>query len=266
MAGSSTQQNNHFPNFEAPNGGNRPGASPTTSHLGQANGNGMNGAVNYMTPLPVGHQQDINFLYAQIQELTSLLKSNREKVGAITRTAEEVARRANGAMAIDGEGNKETDAARVRELELHLAKANRVIEIHKHEQTENTALIAQYEDAMGTATEQIRNYCTENEGRYLGQRRHYNDLLQAEKDEHLQTRLDRDEWHAKCMRVCEMIRTATRLRNEEWNEELGIISGLQYEVRVYRNALGMEKEKPEEETGRPYLQALRQKLSDKNES
>jgi hypothetical protein len=245
MAGT---QNNHFPSFES--NGARQTASPSAS---TSNGNGVNGSVNnYMAPLPVGHQQDINFLYSQIQQLTSILASNREKVSQITRTAEEVARRANGSLN-EGEGNKESDTARIRELELELAKANRTIDTYRHEQGENTALIADYENALGIATDQIRNYCCDNNDRYLAQRRHYNGLLQAEKDEHLQSRMERDEWHAKCMKVCEMIRTAYRLRCEEWNEELSVISGLQGEVRILRKCLGMEEEKAEEETGWQYL-------------
>ena len=50
-----------------------------------------------------------------------------------------------------------------------------------------------------------------------------------------------------------MIRTAYRLRCEEWGEEVATISGLQNQVRVLRNALGMPKESPDEETGWPYL-------------
>lgn len=43
-----------------------------------------------MAPLPIGHQQDLTFLYRQMQELGDILRSNREKVGGITKTAEEV--------------------------------------------------------------------------------------------------------------------------------------------------------------------------------
>jgi hypothetical protein len=50
-----------------------------------------------------------------------------------------------------------------------------------------------------------------------------------------------------------MLRTAYRLRTDEWGEELKVISGLQNEVRVLRKALGMEVEKTEDETGWPYL-------------
>jgi hypothetical protein len=43
-----------------------------------------------MAPLPMGHQQDLNFLYRQMQELGEILKSNRDKVNGITKAAEEV--------------------------------------------------------------------------------------------------------------------------------------------------------------------------------
>lgn len=144
-------------------------------------------------------------------------------------------------------------ASQIRKLEKQLLKANRAIELLKCEQSNNTELIGKYEDALGNSTEQIRNYCTENNMNYLAQRRHYNNLLQAEKDEHLQSRLDRDYWHAQTLKVCEMLRTAYRLRTDEWGEELKMVSGLQNEVRVLRKALGMDVEKAEDETGWPYL-------------
>ena len=84
--------NNAFPALDTSmTGPNRTTTSPTTSHPGSAaNGNGA-GPANYMATLPVGHQQDLNFLYNQIQELGALLRSNREQVNSVTRTAEEVA-------------------------------------------------------------------------------------------------------------------------------------------------------------------------------
>lgn len=104
--------------------------------------------------------------------------------------------------------------------------------------------------------EQIRNYCQNINMQFLAQRRHYNNLLQAERDAHLQSRLDRDAWHAKTMRCAELIREAYRIRCEEDDLPTRIISGLQNEVRAYRQALGLEPEKPEEETGYPFLKDL----------
>ncbi|OAP55297.1 hypothetical protein AYL99_10270 [Fonsecaea erecta] len=256
---------NAFPSLDTnlPSASNRASAASPTGPSSMNGSNGMNGpgsgaaaAAGYLPPLPVGHQQDLNHLFNQIQELGALLRSNREKVNSITRNAEEVAKRANGALT-DGEpAQSENDKARIRELELELAKQKHLVELYKHEQKENTGLIAMYEEAMGTAVEQIRNYCGDIEGRFLRQRKHYNDLLQQEKDDHLQSRLDRDHWYAQTLKVCEMIRTAHRLRTDEWCEEYTVVAALQGEVRCLRRCMGMEPEKPEEETGWPYLKDL----------
>lgn len=194
-------------------------------------------------------------------------------LSARCRDADHLKKRTNGSIP-DSDGSHEGDSellvvriyfssanhpgleARVRELERELAKSNHIISLYKHEQTENTNLIAMYEDALGTATEQIRNYCTDVESRFLAQRKHYNNLLQQEKDEHLQSRLDRDHWQAQTLKVSEMIRTASRLRTDEWAEEYSIISGLQSEVRCLRRCLGMEPEKAENETGWSYLKEM----------
>ncbi|OQU98281.1 hypothetical protein CLAIMM_04090 [Cladophialophora immunda] len=256
---------NAFPSLDTslPPAGNRVSAASPTGPSSINGSNGINGpgsgaaaAAGYMPPLPVGHQQDLNHLFNQIQELGALLRSNREKVNSITRNAEEVAKRANGALTDDEPAHPDNDKARIRELELELAKQKQLVELYKHEQKENTSLIAMYEEAMGTAVEQIRNYCGDIEGRFLRQRKHYNDLLQQEKDDHLQSRLDRDHWYAQTLKVCEMIRTAHRLRTDEWCEEYTIVAALQGEVRCLRRCLGMEAEKPEEETGWPYLKDL----------
>lgn len=156
-----------------------------------------------------------------------------------------------------GDGDGLTDAAaRIAELERALAKERRLNELLRREQAENAKLIGEFEATLGTIVEQIRNYCQNNNMQFLAQKRHYNNLLQAERDAHLASRLDRDYWHAQTMKCAEMIRTAYRLRCEEDDLPTRIISGLQNEVRAYRSALGMEPEKPEEEFGWEYLKNL----------
>lgn len=144
-------------------------------------------------------------------------------------------------------------ANRIRDLEHELAKEKQKTAILRSEQTENSKLIGEYEEAVGKMVEQIRNYCTEDKLRYLAQARQYNNLLQKEKDEHLQSRLERDDWHDKAQRFSGMIRHAYRLRVDEEYDHIKAISGLQCEVRALRNALGLERENPEEESGWEYL-------------
>ncbi|EFR00549.1 hypothetical protein MGYG_03553 [Nannizzia gypsea CBS 118893] len=208
-------------------------------------------AMNASFPMNAGHQMDLNHLYAMVNELSEVLKNNRDLTSGIIKSAEDIARRAaaEGTTPNLQEVNGEITATRIAELERALAREKRRVETLRHEQVENMKLIAEYENAVGTMVEQIRNYCCNNEGHFLSQKRRYNDLLQAERDAHLASRLDRDYWHAQTMKCAEMIRTAYRLRCEEEELPLRIIAGLQNEVRAYRNALGMDPEKPEEEWG-----------------
>lgn len=69
---------------------NPPNRPPTSGPPPQVNGNSSNYANNYIPPLPVGHQQDLAYLYHQIHELSAILESNREKVNDVTRSAEDV--------------------------------------------------------------------------------------------------------------------------------------------------------------------------------
>lgn len=79
---------NAFPPLDNSMGANR---APASNASAQVNGNGNGYVNNYMPPLPVGHQQDLTFLYQQIQELSGILQSNRDRVDDVTRSAEEIA-------------------------------------------------------------------------------------------------------------------------------------------------------------------------------
>ena len=67
---------------------------PPTSSLTMNTNTSVNGSVAQQgvmsNSLPLGHQQDLNFLYRQMQELGEILRSNRDKVAGITNAAEEV--------------------------------------------------------------------------------------------------------------------------------------------------------------------------------
>lgn len=108
----------------------------------------------------------------------------------------------------------------------------------------------------------IRNYSFNNKTEKTAISLHYNKLLQEEKDAHLAARLEKDDWHAKFMRSVEMLREAYKLRCEEEDVPIRIVAGLQNEVRAYRNALGMEPEKPESEYGYEILKDVREGVGD----
>lgn len=86
-----TMANSSVSSADLPSAGNnRPAASPSSSIAGAyAGANGANNGANYASPLPAGHQQDLHYLYEQIQELSSLLKTNRERTAELTKLAEQ---------------------------------------------------------------------------------------------------------------------------------------------------------------------------------
>ncbi|KAK2764383.1 hypothetical protein FQN54_009077 [Arachnomyces sp. PD_36] len=270
--GNNSQHNNNssnssqglFTNFLDNSNNNTPGVNmsrqgtPSSASGQQHPPNQVNGAsgmpgmgMGMNMPMNAGHQMDVNHLYEMVLELSDVLKNNRDMTKGIINSAEEIMRRSTSEEAGPTlqQANGEISAGRIAELERALAREKRLNEVFKREQAENTKLIGDYEAAVGTMVEQIRNYCQNNNMHYLAQKRHYNNLLQVERDGHLQSRLERDEWEARTLRCAEMIRTGYRMRCEEDEVPIRVVQGLQNEVRAYRNALGMEPEKPEEEYG-----------------
>ena len=140
-------------------------------------------------------------------------------------------------------------ASQLAELALALRTEQQKTAILLREQQANTALLAQYEEGVGTMTAMVRNFKVNQTKAQTDLARHYNGLLQAEKDEHLATRLERDEYMGKFMRMVEMLRTAARMSSEESEDTVHIVAGLQSEVRTYRAALGLEREAFEQEGG-----------------
>ena len=117
------------------------------------------------------------------------------------------------------------------------------------EQKENTDLIGAWESEVGKLVEKVREHTFNNKQELLAQAKRYNELLQVEKDQHLQARLEKDEWHSRFMRCVAMMREAFRLRCEEEEGPVRVVSGLQNEVRALRSAMGMDKEREEDEYG-----------------
>lgn len=144
---------------------------------------------------------------------------------------------------------KLSSASRITDLERRLLASQNKVRALVNSQKENVTLISDWEHEVGRLIQKTRDHTFDNKSEMHAQARRYNTLLQEEKDAHLQARLERDEWHARFMRAEAMMREAYRLRCEEEDVPLRVVGGLQNEVRALRSALGMEKEKEEEEYG-----------------
>ena len=231
----------------------------------QVNGNAING-MNGLNgpgggpglPMNAGQQMDVNMLYQRVLELSDILQENRQRTRGIIQGAENLAvmsARPSASPSLQ-EANAEISAARIAELERQLAHSQARCDSYAAEQKENNKLLGEYESAVGSMVEMVRNYSFSQKQAQTGLLLHYNKLLQEEKDAHLEARLEKDHWHVMFMRCVEMLREAYRLRCEEEDVPSKVVVGLQEEVRAYRSALGMEPEKPGEEFGWEILKDL----------
>ncbi|KAL9038484.1 MAG: hypothetical protein Q9214_005260 [Letrouitia sp. 1 TL-2023] len=277
----SVNPNNMFPSFlETPPNARLP-QSPMASQ--QPNGNGGMNGMSVGMPLNAGHQMDVNMLYQKVLELSEVLRENREQTQGIVAGAEELAVRHFRCTTIskpllmgrmskrleqrpavlrprykkpmpkflryNAPADSNISVARIADLERQLATEQNKVRTILREQKENTKLIGEYETAVGTIVEMVRNYSFTHKQEKTSLSLHYNKLLQEEKDAHLVARLEKDEWHSRFMWSIEMLREAYKLRCEEEEMPLRVVAGLQNEVRGYRNALGLESEREEDEYG-----------------
>ncbi|KAE8148940.1 hypothetical protein BDV25DRAFT_141317 [Aspergillus avenaceus] len=226
----------------------RPMIPPAASHpVAQPNGVSM-AEANFQS---LSHKMDLKHLYDMISELSEVLKDNHEMTRNIVSNAETIMKRpvptenANTPPQGNGVNNSNTTTTDPDREPTWERKAKTLLQAREAD----NRLILEYENIIGIMVEQIRTYCQENNMNYFTTERRYRDLLQRERDTHLDLRLERDELHAKNTRYAQMIRTALNLRAQEDAAYIRVVAGLQNEVRGYRNALGLEPEAPEEEYG-----------------
>lgn len=103
----------------------------------------------------------------------------------------------------------------------------------------------------------LRDFAYNKEAEKIALAKQYLETLQQERDEHLKTRFERDAANAEVLKLMGQIRHAYHLAVEESIPDLTIVAGLQNEVRTYRAALSMPKEKFEDEFGYPILKHVK---------
>lgn len=139
--------------------------------------------------------------------------------------------------------------ARVADLQRQLATANNTIDKVTHERREDVKLLKEYEVGLKQVTELVRNYAFGREQELHRVEKHYNGLLQVERDAHVASRMESLQWQEKYVEAVSQMRQAYRLRCDEDDVPTRVAAGLQNEVRAYRNALNMEPEEFEDEFG-----------------
>ena len=147
-------------------------------------------------------------------------------------------------------------AARVADLTHKLSEAESINKTLLREQRENGKLIGEYEQALEKVVAMLRDYAFNKEMEKSSLAKQYLHTLQTERDEHLKTRLERDTANTHILKLIGQMRQAYKMSVEESLPEIEAVAGLQNEVRSLRGALGLPKQKFEEELGYSVLKHL----------
>ncbi|KAF2757774.1 hypothetical protein EJ05DRAFT_476982 [Pseudovirgaria hyperparasitica] len=208
----------------------------------QANGN-----VPMMNGMPSsGQQTDMTHLWTVINTLSDALAENRAQNTSLVNGIHQIQARINedGAFPPPNHVNGETTnslAAQNASLEAENLALRRTNAALTAELETSTALLDDYESSLKIILDKLRPYAFNHQQALLSIHRHYNSLLESERQERLEQSLDHARWQAGLGKVAELAREALRAQTEDRTPYLGKIAELKYENRVLRRLNGWEE-------------------------
>ncbi|CAI6332684.1 unnamed protein product [Periconia digitata] len=267
--------NNSFSFLDTSSNPNMPRSapSPTSSQSGsQTNGmimggggngnapppqtNGGGGTIPMVNGLPSGGQQtDMNYLWSVVQQLSQMLDENRAQTAGIINGVQSLRQRAAedggsvggmGIREVNGELDAASRAAEITDLQSRLSNAETTINSLNSTNSQLASLLTDYENALTLLLEKLRPYAYTQTQAIISLHKHYQGLLDTERNTSMQMRLEHAEWQAGLGRVAEYARGALKGQAES---EMGLrseIRELKEENRVLRRLAGWEA-KPDSE-------------------
>lgn len=213
---------------------------------GQANG------IPLVNGLPSGGQQtDMNHLWNVVQQLSQLLEDNRAQTLGIVNGVQAIQQRAaeEGSVTgmnlreVNGEINSASRSAELQTLTAQLSSAQTTILDLTNSNTAFANLITDYENALTLLLDKLRPYAYTQTQAMVSLHKHYQTLLEQERDTSMQMRVEHADWQAGLGRVAEYARQALKLQNEGELPYRRELQALKEENRVLRRLAGWEEKK-----------------------
>lgn len=235
----------------------------------QVNGSAGTGVAAYpgASAIPggvthAGHQMDINHLWGVVQELSEILAQNRAQTAGIIGSVQQMQARSSASASAsaenaDGSGGAGAElpsvqqangeiasgqAAELASLQGELARARAEAETTREEYKELAEVNADYEAVLGQVKDKVHEYAKGHADALNAVHRHYNGLLEQEREANLQLRLEHGKWQAGLGRAAEYARMALRERSEEVAPFEGRLRELKFENRILRRHVGWSLE------------------------
>lgn len=221
--------------------------SPGPGH--QPNGSGsMPNLVNGL--LSGGHQTDMNHLWQLVQQLSDVLAENRSQTANImnnvqqiqARTAQEgsppTVAQVNGDVSA---ANNRAQLAEMNSLRTQLQTAQSKISSLESQNSALQGLVQDYESSVTAILEKLRPFAFRHEQAILALHSHYNSLLEKERQQNLELRLEHQEWQAGLGRAAQFARAALKESSEASLPHERKIKELKAENKLLRRLAGWEE-------------------------
>lgn len=249
----------------------RQSSNPGSGH--QPNGSGgMQNLVNGL--LSGGHQTDMNHLWQVVQQLSDVLQENRNQTANIMNSVQQIqvhlsdnhtrplpkspsltchcfpqARAAQEGTSpttaqVNGDLNSATarqQATEINNLRAQLQSSHVSVSTLDAQNAQLRALLQDYETGLSLVLDKLRPYAHQQHDAIVALHAHYNALLEKERQQNLELRLEHQEWQAGLGRVAQFARHALK---ESANSDLGYerkIRELKAENRMLRRLANWEE-------------------------
>ncbi|KAF2084637.1 hypothetical protein K490DRAFT_19925, partial [Saccharata proteae CBS 121410] len=216
----------------------------------QANGSGsMPNLVNGL--LSGGHQTDMNHLWSVVQELSTVLSENRQQTAGIVNQVQQLqqSRDATSPLSssqLNGDSSAATAAARQSAAELlalrtQLHSTQAQLAASESQTAGLRSLVQDYETNLTGILEKLRPYAYRQHDAILALHAHYNGLLDKERQQNLELRLEYHEWQQGLGRVAQYARAALKEANDGTLPHETKIKQLKAENKLLRRLAGWEE-------------------------
>ncbi|KAF2231725.1 hypothetical protein EV356DRAFT_471239, partial [Viridothelium virens] len=247
--------NNYFNSSDMANSVPRQAPSPGPQH--QTNGIGGNSIASLNNSvLPAGQQADMNHLWGVVEQLSQILADNRAQTANIVNSVQQIQSRAvaNGASptiaSLNHDLQNSGSAQQLSHLTQELTQLQNSHASLQHSHAALLALLTSHETLLDThILPQLRRYAHSHTLAITSLHAHYQRLLEDERQQNLELRLEHQKWQEGLGRVNRWARLALRESGEEEGrrKERQRLGRLREENRVLRGLVGWEARGEESE-------------------
>ncbi|KAL8392365.1 hypothetical protein RB595_002526 [Gaeumannomyces hyphopodioides] len=174
----------------------RPPAPPTRQDYNAiATMNGVNGGnmgVGIVGPTPAGHQTELNYIYAMVEDLSRQLSDNRRVLEEVVSLVGKIRSKARAQNVSNEEIITNAEDLNPENLDVLVSALSEALDRATHERDTNMALLQQYAAVLGTMVRQAHEYKARNVSDVSAWHRSYREQLAEAREEN--SRLREQVW------------------------------------------------------------------------